>query len=82
MNREVSHADDSKHAVQRVLFDNLSDDEHTVIANLRQFPDGVNVNELTILLNKPYSKLSSQLLEMEFKGLVKCLPGGMYMVVK
>jgi len=82
MNREVSHADDSKHAVQRVLFDNLSDDEHTVIANLRQFPDGVNVNELTILLNKLYSKLSSQLLEMELVGEVKCLSGRICRMMK
>ena len=42
----------------------------------------VRINELTVQLNKPYSKLSSQLLEMEFKGLVRCLPGGMYRVVK
>ena len=82
MSWEVSPSSDSKQAVQRVLFENLSDEEQTIIAHLRQFPDGINVNELTVQLNKPYNKLSSMLLEMEFKGLVKCLPGGMYRVVK
>ena len=51
-------------------------------ASLRRFPDGININELTVQLNKPYSRLSSQLLEMEFKGLVKCLPGGVYKAVR
>lgn len=82
MNWEDTSTPGSKIAVQTQLFENLSDDEQTIIASLRRFPDGININELTVYLNKPYSRLSSQLLEMEFKGLVKCLPGGMYRVVK
>ena len=68
--------------LQTSLFTDLTDSEQHIITVLRKYTDGVNVNELTILLNMPYSKLSSRLLEMEFKGLVKCLPGGMYRVVK
>lgn len=82
MNWEITQTPEANKSVQTALFEDLSDDEQTVHCHLRQYPDGINVNELTVLLNIPYSKLSSLLLEMEFKGLVKCLPGGMYRVVK
>lgn len=81
MNWEITPTE-KKDSVQTVLFDDLSENEQKIISSLRQFTEGININELTMLLNKPYSKLSSLLLEMEFKGLVKCLPGGMYRVVK
>ena len=68
--------------IQTSLFADLSEPEEAIIGILRQFAEGINVNELAIQLNIPFSKLSSQFLEMEFKGLVKCLPGGMYRVVK
>ncbi len=73
-----------KHAghVQTILFEDLSDEEQMIMAAIRREEEGINVNELTVALNLPFSKLSSRLLEMEFKGLVKCLPGGMYRVVK
>ena len=80
MNWEVSN--NKREVTQAALFEELTDEELRVIARLREYPDGINVNELTIALNIPYSRLSSQLLAMEFKGLVKCLPGGMYRVMK
>ena len=82
MSWESQEMNSKSNIVQTSLFADLSDTDLEVVTTLRKYPDGVNVNELTILLNKPYSKLSSHLLEMEFKGLVKCLPGGMYRVVK
>lgn len=72
----------SKKEVQTSLFSDLSEDEMEIINELRKCANGINVNELTVKLNRPYSKLSSKLLDMEFKGLVKCLPGGMYRIVK
>lgn len=68
--------------IQTSLFLDLTSDEVEVIEELRNRPNGVNVNELTVKLNIPYSKLSSRLLDMEFKGLVKCLPGGVYKIVR
>jgi DNA processing protein len=68
--------------VQTTLFLDLSDEEHNIVSTLRQFPDGVQQNELAIILEKPISKISSMLLEMEFKGVVKCLPGSVYKIVK
>lgn len=82
MNWEVAADVKSREVVQPSLFEDLSDEEEAVITLLRRNSDGINVNEMALQLNKPYSRLSSQLLEMEFKGLVKCLPGGVYKAVR
>ena len=68
--------------VQTALFQDLSEEEQGIISTLRQHPEGVQVNEMALKLEKPISKISSLLLELEFKGLVKCLPGGMYRIIK
>ena len=68
--------------VQTALFLDLSDEEKEIITTLRQNPDGIQFNELAIQLEKPISKTSSLLLDMEFKGLVRCLPGNVYRIVK
>jgi DNA processing protein len=81
MNWDIAAPDKDKN-IQVSLFPDLSDEEQEVVSLLRKYPDGVQVNELAILLNKPFSKVSSQMLEMEFKGLLKCLPGGIYKILK
>lgn len=69
-------------AVQTALFLDLSDEEQNIVSLLRQYSDGIQLNELSIQLEKPISKISSMLLEMEFKGIVKCLPGNVYRIIK
>ena len=71
-----------KNEIQTSLFADLTEEEEFIINEIKKCNNGINVNELTVKLNMPYSKLSSKLLDMEFKGLVKCLPGGMYRIVK
>lgn len=68
--------------VQTALFMDLTVEEQGIITALRQNPEGIQFNELAIQLEKPISKISSMLLEMEFKGLVKCLPGNLYRIIK
>jgi DNA processing protein len=68
--------------VQTSLFVDLSDNEMNIVTKLRQYQDGVQMNELAIQLELPVSKISSLLLEMEFKGIVKCSPGNVYRIVK
>jgi DNA processing protein len=68
--------------IQTAMFPDLSEEEQSIVSILRQHPDGVQLNELAIQLEKPVSKISSLLLEMEFKGFVKCLPGNLYKIVK
>lgn len=72
----------TKQTVQTTLFLDLSDEEQEIVTVLRQHSEGIQVNELSIVLAKPFSKISSLLLEMEFKGIVKCLPGGIYRIIK
>ncbi|MDD4991670.1 MAG: DNA-processing protein DprA [Paludibacter sp.] len=72
----------SNQSVQMALFPDLSDEEQAIVTALRQNLDGYQLNELAILLEKPISKISSLLLEMEFRGVVKCLPGNLYRIVK
>jgi len=81
MNWESQEANGSR-IVQTTLFLDLSDEEQEIVTTLRQHSDGIQMNELAILLTKPASKISSLLLEMEFKGIVKCLPGSVYRIVK
>lgn len=68
--------------IQTSLFVDLSEVEQNIVATLRQFPDGKQLNELAIQLEFPVSKISAILLEMEFKGIVKCSPGNLYRIVK
>ena len=68
--------------VQTHLFSALSEDETALLGYLRAHPDGVHVNELAIKTAKPYSAVSSVLLSLEFKGLVKPMPGGVYRIIK
>ncbi len=68
--------------IQTALFLDLTDDEQNVVTILRQSNDGLQLNELAIKLESPVSKISSMLLEMEFKGVLKCLPGNVYKIIK
>ena len=44
--------------VQTTLFIDLSDDEQNIVTLLRQFTEGLQLNELSIRLEKPINKLS------------------------
>ena len=66
-----------KQAVQRSLFPELTDEEQVVTNYLTQKGEG-QINHMTIDLNQPLSQLLSILVELEFKGVVKALPGGIY----
>jgi len=70
-----------KNIVQTELFTTLSDEEMQIFTVIRKHPESIHVNELSILSAMPYSKLTALLLQMEFKGLVKCLPGNVYKAV-
>jgi len=68
--------------IQTTLFLDLTDEEQQIVSTLRLNSEGLQLNELSLKLEKPISKISSLLLEMEFKGVVKCLPGNVYRIVK
>lgn len=67
--------------VQAALFTDLSEEESLIYSIIRKHMDGIHVNQLSVISSISYSKLTSLLLEMEFKAFVKCIPGGIYRAV-
>lgn len=67
----------SKPPVQRTLFSDLNDSEK-VIYELIIKEGELTIDTICRSLEMPVYKLSSILLQMEFKGLLKCYPGNVY----
>lgn len=63
--------------IEREIFPSLSPDE-TVVFNTLHKQNDLQINRLAILTNIPIAKLTSLLFEMEMKGVVKTLAGGVY----
>ena len=68
-------------AIQRQLFLDLSPEEETLIAALRPHRDGLQINTLVVNADIPINRASALLFELEMKGVVKALAGGVYKVV-
>ena len=65
-------------AVQRELFPKLGAEEESVVQALRRFPEGAPLNTLVVECNLPVYRLSALLFELEMKGLVRPMYGGLY----
>ena len=78
MNWEVTTTKKSGEDLQTELFPDLSSDESAVMNALRENSDGLQVNQMVVLLNIPINRLLPLLFEMEMKGLVKAVAGGCY----
>ena len=68
-------------AVQRELFPDLSDEESKVVEALQRNPDGVQINTLVVETNIPIQHISSLLFDLEMKGVVRALAGGVYRLI-
>ncbi|MEI6048773.1 MAG: DNA-processing protein DprA [Bacteroidota bacterium] len=67
----------SKPPIQRTLFSDLDDTEKLIYELLTKEGE-LTIDTICRSLEIPVYKLSSMLLQMEFKGLVKCYPGNVY----
>ncbi|MDR2683121.1 MAG: DNA-processing protein DprA [Dysgonamonadaceae bacterium] len=67
-------------AVQRALFPDLSPEEQA-ITELLAGKEQAQLNAICIELNLPVSQLAPLLFEMEMKGVIRCLPGGIYRLI-
>jgi DNA processing protein len=67
----------SKPAIQRTLFSDLDENEKRVFELLSKSGE-LTIDIICRSLDIPVYKLSSLLLQMEFKGMVKCSPGNLY----
>ncbi len=59
----------------------LTDEEQMIADLMRQSPE-IDIDQLTIAAKKNPNQVASLLLTMEFKGLVKSLPGKRYMLIR
>jgi DNA processing protein len=66
-----------KQPVQRMLFSELEDNEKLVFELISKEGE-LPIDVICRSLEMPIYKLSSLLLQMEFKGLLKCYPGNLY----
>jgi DNA processing protein len=71
---------DKGRALQKELFVELTEDEKTLTELIRA-DNAATIDILAIRSNLPVSKVSALLLGLEFKGLVRCLPGKVYQMV-
>ena len=70
-----------KKAVQRELFPDLSDDEMKICKKLRKSTNGVQINTLVVETNIPINKITGLLFELEMKGVIRALAGGVYVLL-
>lgn len=66
--------------IQRSLFPDLSDDEQRIVALLSK--DEKQINALVVEADIPIHKLNAILFELEMKGVVRVLAGGMYQLLR
>jgi len=69
----------SKPAVQRTLFSDLDETEKSIF-ELLSGESELTIDTICRSLSLPVYKLSAILLQMEFKGLIKCYPGNLYRI--
>jgi len=69
----------SKPPVQKTLFSDLSEPEQKIFELIMK-EEELTIDHICRTLDIPVNKLSAQLLQMEFKGLIKCYPGNVYRI--
>lgn len=69
-----------KPAIQRSLFSELDETEQKIFEMISKEGE-LTIDQICRNLEIPVYKLSAQLLQMEFKGVVKCYPGNLYRAV-
>jgi len=67
----------SKHPVQKTLFSELSEPEQKIYELIMKEGE-LTIDSICRSLEIPIYKLSPLLLQLEFKGVVKCYPGNVY----
>lgn len=71
---------DAQKNVQQQLFVELNKDEKLVVDLLKQ-QEKMSIDQLTHAMKLPNSKIAGLLLELEFKGVIKPIPGSNYVLV-
>lgn len=67
--------------VQRELFPELSEEEERIVKRLGRAPEGLQINTLVVETNIPVNRMTALLFELEMKGVIRALAGGVYRIV-
>lgn len=67
--------------VQRDLFPDLSEEEERIVKRLSRVAEGLQINTLVVETNIPVNRMSALLFELEMKGVIRALAGGVYRLV-
>ena len=70
-----------KGSIQRELFLELSNEEQSIVNILQKHTEGIQINTLVVQADLPISQLSTLLFELEMKGVVKAMAGGVYKLI-
>ena len=69
-----------KVSVQRSLFIELSEEEQKIVAILEKLGN-LQINSLVVEADIPVNKMTALLFELEMKGVIRVLAGGMYQLL-
>ena len=67
--------------IERSLFPDLNSDEQTIINSLTKINDK-QINQLVAETNMSINQITATMFELEMKGIVKLLAGGMYHLLR
>ena len=67
--------------IQRQLFPELTEEENEICHLLEKHPDGLQINTLVVETNIPINRITGILFELEMKGVIRTLAGGMYRIL-
>ncbi len=68
-------------AIQRELFLDLSPEEEIVYNLLLKQEDGMQINTLVVNSNIPINRMTSILFQLEMRGIIRALAGGIYRLI-
>ena len=68
-------------AIQRELFLDLSEEEEIIYNLLQKQEEGMQINTLVVNANIPINRMTSILFEMEMRGIIRALAGGVYRLI-
>jgi len=66
--------------VQRRIFIEMTPEEEKIVTKLQE-KGQLGIDEICILTENPMSRVSASLLNLEFEGVIKCLPGKVYELI-
>ena len=64
------------------LRDDLPLTQQAILQKLQEAEEGLHINLIVMETERPYSDVSSDLMELEIQGLIRSLPGGIYRFVR